>query len=108
MKIHALAALAFASLLAGAAQAQFPNKPVTIVMPYPAGSSTDGLVRAVATAASTELGQPVVVDNKPGAEGLIAHADVAKSPPDGYRIVFGTGGSLVAAPPRARCRPMMR
>jgi tripartite-type tricarboxylate transporter receptor subunit TctC len=105
VKLKALATLACATLVSGTAQAQFPNRPVTIVMPYPAGSSTDGLVRAVATAAAVELGQSVVVDNKPGAEGLIAHADVAKSPPDGYRIVFGTGGSLVAVPALRKVPP---
>ena len=98
MNGFAAAALALASLFATAANAQFPNKPITLIMPYPPGSSTDGLARAVAAAAGVELGQQVVVDNKPGADGLIACLDVAKAPPDGYRILFGTGGSLVAVP----------
>jgi tripartite-type tricarboxylate transporter receptor subunit TctC len=100
-----LAALIFTTLLCSGANAQFPNKPITLVMPYQAGSSTDGLARSVAAGASAELGQPVVVDNKPGADGLIACSDVAKAPPDGYRILFGTGGSLVAVPALRKVPP---
>ena len=100
-----LVALTCAALFCSVASAQFPNKPITIVMPYPPGSSTDGLVRTVAAGVSAELGQPVVVDNKPGADGLIACLDVAKSLPDGYRILFGTGGSLVAVPALRKAPP---
>jgi tripartite-type tricarboxylate transporter receptor subunit TctC len=100
-----LAVLVCAALVCTGANAQFPSKPITIVMPYQAGSSTDGLVRTVAAAAATDLGQPVVVDNKPGADGLIACSDVAKAAPDGYRILFGTGGSLVAVPALRKVPP---
>jgi tripartite-type tricarboxylate transporter receptor subunit TctC len=93
------------ALLSLAANAQFPTKPITLVMPYQAGSSTDGLARSVAAAASVSLGQPVVVDNKPGADGLIACSDVAKAAPDGYRILFGTAGSLVAVPALRKSPP---
>ena len=97
-RMKAIASLALAALLATPALAQFPTKSITLVMPYPPGSSTDGLARAVVAAAAADLGQAIVVDNKPGADGLIACADVAKAAPDGYRILFGTGGSLVAVP----------
>lgn len=105
MKVLAASALACAALFCTAASAQFPNKPITIVMPYQPGSSTDGLVRSVAAGAAADLGQPVVVDNKPGADGLIACSDVAKAAPDGYRILFGTGGSLVAVPALRKVPP---
>jgi len=105
MKVLAASALACAALFCTGANAQFPNRTITIVMPYQPGSSTDGLVRTVAANVSTELGQPVVVDNKPGADGLIACSDVAKAAPDGYRILFGTGGSLVAVPALRKVPP---
>lgn len=76
-------------LLSAAAHAdQFPNKPITLVVPWPAGGSTDVVVRAMAEAASKELGQPVVVDNKSGASGTLGPATVAaNAKPDGYTIV---------------------
>ncbi len=87
------------------ATAQFPNKPITMVIPYMVGSSSEGIARSVAAAASAELGQPVVVDNKPGADGQIACLDVMKAAPDGYRILLGTGGSLVAVPALRKTPP---
>lgn len=105
MKHLAAGVLACAALFCASVNAQFPTKPITIVMPYQPGSSTDGLVRTVAAGAAAELGQTIVVDNKPGADGLIACSDVAKAAPDGYRILFGTGGSLVAVPALRKVPP---
>ena len=82
-----LAACAWAAL--ASAQA-FPSKPLKIVVGYPPGGSGDFLTRMAADELSKDLGQPVVVENKPGAGGNIAHEFVAKSPNDGYTILNAT------------------
>ena len=101
---HLFAALGLAAL-ASAASAQYPNKPITLVVPYQAGGSTDAIARAVAQAASAELGQPVIVDNKAGAEGQLGCLDVAKAAPDGYRLLAGGAGSLVLVPALRKTPP---
>jgi tripartite-type tricarboxylate transporter receptor subunit TctC len=73
------------------AQAAFPSKPITFVVPFPAGGSTDVLARVWADFASKELGSPVVVDNKPGANGGVAMQYAARAPADGYTLVLSTG-----------------
>ena len=88
--IRFLMAMAFA---AGGANAQvapgpFPTKPITFIVSYPAGGDTDALARLFAEKLSTRLGQSVIVDNKPGASGTIGNALVAKSPADGYTLLF--------------------
>ena len=80
------------ALAAGTAFAQpFPSGPVKLIVPYPPGGATDIIGRALAQAMSESLGQPVVVDNRPGANGAVGSDIVAKSAPDGYTI--GLGGS---------------
>ncbi|KAK6020381.1 hypothetical protein OSTOST_13966 [Ostertagia ostertagi] len=83
---------------AGTANAQdFPNKPITILVGYAAGGNIDVTARTVGQALSTVLGQPVVIDNRPGAAGLIAQTAVAKAKPDGYTLVLsGTTGFVLA------------
>lgn len=82
---------------AGAALAQtYPTKAVTIVVPFPAGGTTDVLARAVSTKLSTALGQPVVVDNKPGAGATLGAAQVAKAPADGHTLLMGAVHHTVA------------
>ncbi|WAC27554.1 Bug family tripartite tricarboxylate transporter substrate binding protein [Ancylobacter sp. SL191] len=90
--LAAAAATALASLLALApATAQtFPTRPVTLVVPFAAGGSTDLVGRLIAERMSAELGQPVVVENKGGAGGNLGAAQVAKAAPDGYTILMGT------------------
>ncbi len=91
-------ALILLSVLATAAQAQHPNKPIRLVVPFAAGSATDSIARVVAQALIDRLGQPVIVDAKPGASGQIAAEFVAKSPPDGYTLFMTTNTSHSANP----------
>jgi tripartite-type tricarboxylate transporter receptor subunit TctC len=81
----------FASGLPAHAQADYPNRPVQIVVAYPAGGGTDTLARIVATELSKTLGQSFVVVNKPGAAGIIGTMAVARALPDGYTLLLDTG-----------------
>jgi len=90
------AACVLAALFAAAAGAQdFPRKPVTLVVPYPAGGGTDVVARSLAEQMSKQLGQPVIVDNKPGASGILGTSFAAKSAPDGYTVLVGLNQSLL-------------
>ncbi|HWT18707.1 MAG TPA: tripartite tricarboxylate transporter substrate binding protein [Variovorax sp.] len=94
-----LGALAIASLAATGAQAQnFPGKPVTLIVPFAPGASADGIARIVARELSQALGQPVVVDNKPGAGGALGLIALAKAPADGYTIGMGATGAIAINP----------
>ena len=88
----ALAGLALGLVVAGQAFA-WPTKPVTVIVPFPAGGSTDTLARALAPKLNEKFGQPFVVDNKPGAGGNTGATEVAKAPPDGYTLLMGTVGT---------------
>jgi tripartite-type tricarboxylate transporter receptor subunit TctC len=86
----AIAALAAANAVA---QGAYPNKPVRIVVPFPAGGTTDLLARSAAQKLSEAWSQQVIVDNRPGAAGNIGSELVAKSPGDGYTLLMGTVGT---------------
>ena len=89
--------VAAASLCSAAALAQpYPNKPIRAVVPFAAGSATDQIGRAFAEKMSQTLGQQVVVDNKPGASGMLGADIVAKAPADGYTILIGTNSTNAA------------
>jgi tripartite-type tricarboxylate transporter receptor subunit TctC len=78
-----------------AAQAQaWPTRPITMVVPFPAGGNADVLARALAPELAEKLGQQVIVDNRTGASGNIGGAAVAKAAPDGYTFMFGTTGPI--------------
>ena len=85
--------------LAGQALAQnYPNKPITFVVPFGPGSATDQLARAVGQGVTEQTGQPVVIENKPGASAMIGASDVARAQPDGYRVLITTNTSQSANP----------
>jgi tripartite-type tricarboxylate transporter receptor subunit TctC len=92
-----LALAAAASLLAAAAQAQaWPAKPIRAIVPFAAGSATDQIGRAFAAEMARTLGQPIIVDNKAGVNGMLGAAEVAKAAPDGYTIMIGTNSTNAA------------
>ncbi len=87
--LAAVAAAGLASLAPAAfAQPAYPERPVRLVVPYPAGGGADGLARMIANKIEARLGQPVVVDNKPGANTMLASAEVARAKPDGYTLLY--------------------
>ncbi|MES2509930.1 MAG: tripartite tricarboxylate transporter substrate binding protein [Pseudomonadota bacterium] len=93
-----LLSLALAASLAHAQTAPWPAKPIRLVVTFPAGGSSDAAARIVAPRLAERLGQPVVVDNRPGAGGGLGLDLVAKSPADGYTIVLASAGGLTANP----------
>src|SRR4051812_35708822 len=86
--------LVFASSLA---HAQYPNKPIKFIVGFPPGGSADPTTRIVGAALQEALGQPIVVDNRPGADSAIAAQQVAKMEPDGYTIMFASNSAMTAA-----------
>jgi tripartite-type tricarboxylate transporter receptor subunit TctC len=103
---RSLSALGLASLIAPAllapglslAQGAFPSKAIRIVVPFPAGGYSDATARLIGNAMSKSFGQPVVIENRPGAGGNIGADTVAKSAPDGYTLVMGTIGTQSVNP----------
>ncbi|TWO70313.1 tripartite tricarboxylate transporter substrate binding protein [Caenimonas sedimenti] len=92
-----LATLAATVLFSPLAFSQaFPNKPIKAVVPFAPGSATDQIGRAFAAEMVKVLGQPIVVDNKPGVNGMLGAAEVAKAAPDGYTILIGTNSTNAA------------
>ena len=86
-------AATLACMLAGSALAQaFPNRPIRIVVPYPAGGATDQMARIIQQPLSEILGQAIIIENKAGAAGAIGTDAVAKAAPDGYTLTFGNAG----------------
>jgi len=92
------AAIALLALAALPAAAQYPSKPIRIIVPFPAGSATSTVARILAVPLAQALGQPVIVEDKPGADGAIAGEQVAKSAPDGYTLLMATNSPLAAVP----------
>src|SRR5688572_11686818 len=92
-----LALLLLALCVSNANAQTYPNKAIRLVVPFPAGSATDHIARLTGTELQQALGQPVVVENKPGAQGGIAAAEVAKAAPDGYTLMMTTNTPQAAA-----------
>lgn len=87
LKTAAVCVALFASALAAAADATYPNRPITLICPWPAGGSTDTHLRKLAELAGKQLGQPIIVENKPGFGGMLGPSGMASSAkPDGYTI----------------------
>jgi tripartite-type tricarboxylate transporter receptor subunit TctC len=95
--MRALILLWFAAL-ALPAHAEYPDKPIHFIVPFAAGGGADALARAVASGMSIVLKQPVVVESKPGGDAVIGTQFVAKAPPDGYTILFGSNTGMSGAP----------
>src|SRR5690242_7231128 len=94
------AVMVVAAMLAGGLAANaddFPNRPVTFVVPFPPGGGIDVVLRAMAPKLQERLGKPVLVENRAGGGGNIAAAAVAKSPPDGH-LLFAAPSTLAANP----------
>ena len=96
-----------ATLLAASAAAQdrYPSRPITLIVPFAAGGSTDVIARVVAEAMRDPLGQSLVIDNRGGAGGSIGTAAIAKSAPDGYTIGMGTASTLAINPAAYKSLP---
>lgn len=112
MKTLLLAALAsltwWGAMPAAQAQAAFPKeRPITLVVPFAAGGGTDILARLVAEKLGEQLGQSVVVDNKPGANGMIAMRAVERAAADGYTLTFGSSSTHVLAPLMSEDKALM-
>ena len=97
------AALALAMSLPAAAQ--YPNKPVRLILQFPAGGLADAVCRVLANPLSQQLGQPILVENRPGADGAIAGETVARAAPDGYTLFFATNSALSAVPALRKTPP---
>jgi tripartite-type tricarboxylate transporter receptor subunit TctC len=92
------ALIAAACTVATAANAQYPDRPVKLVVPQAPGSATDNAARILAHELAKELGQSVFIENRPGGAFVIGNDAVAKAPPDGYTLLYGNIGGLAIAP----------
>jgi len=90
--------LIIASTTHALAQSSFPSKPLRIIVPFPPGGAVDPLVRALASGLTERIGEPVVVENRPGATGTIGMNACAKSPADGYTLCFVTSDGMTVIP----------
>jgi len=98
LSLHALVAFGLAIASASSHGAEFPNRPIRIVVGFGAGGATDLTARELARRMEVKLGQPVIVDNKPGAGAIIAMQAVASAAPDGYTLILGTPAGFTISP----------
>jgi tripartite-type tricarboxylate transporter receptor subunit TctC len=94
-------AMALAAAICAApstAHAEYPDRPIKLVLPFPPGGETDPLARRIFAEVSKSLGQPIVIENRPGANGAIAFEAVARAPKDGYTLLMGFSYMLVVNP----------
>jgi len=93
-----LAILLLTALMAPLSAQQFPSKPITLVVPYAPGGNVDISARVLQAGIGDALGQPIIIENRPGAGGLIAGDYVARSAPDGYTLFVGSNASILLGP----------
>jgi len=93
-----IAAASFCACLQAQSGAPFPNRPIRLLIPFVPGGSTDFIARVMQPGLSEELGQPLVLDNRPGAAGNIAAEVAARSSPDGHTVLFGNVGAIAVNP----------
>ena len=93
-----LSALALAASAGAACAQNWPAKPISLIVPFPAGGATDLFARVLSTKLGEQLGQSVVVDNRPGAGGVIGSEQVAKAAPDGYTLLLATTSTHSVGP----------
>jgi tripartite-type tricarboxylate transporter receptor subunit TctC len=93
MTRRVLAVVLALMLMCAPAMAQYPDKPVKLVVPFPPGGPTDVFARVLSAALAEQLGQQVVIENKGGAGGTVGTDLVAKAKPDGYTLLFGTAAT---------------
>ncbi len=97
LRVFVLAAFALGFASAAPAQS-YPTKPIKIVIPFPPGNTMDIMTRLIGPKMTERLGQPIVVENRPGASGMLGLDFVAKATPDGYTLAAGQGGNLTVLP----------
>ena len=94
-----------AALCCAAALAQYPNKPIRLIVPFPPGGTADLTARIYSLPLGQALGQPIVIEHKPGADGAIAGDTLIRSAPDGYTLLYGTATGMSAMPNLRKLRP---
>ena len=105
---HRIASFVAATVLmvvCATAFAQYPTKPIRVIVPFPPGSGTDVIARILVQPVSQSLGQPILIDNKPGADGAIAAEAAAKAPADGYTLLMATSGPMAGLPALKKVLP---
>jgi tripartite-type tricarboxylate transporter receptor subunit TctC len=107
MTIHTLRSLLvlLATVLSLQAMAQYPNKPIKLLVPYPAGGGGDAIARTMSNHMSQTLGQPFVLDFKPGADTQIASSELTRAAPDGYTLLLGNAAGLSYVPAIRKVQP---
>src|SRR5215813_6698081 len=93
----ALAALCFLALTHGSCLADYPERPIRLLLPFPAGGAVDHVARLVTARMADDLGRPFVIENRAGAGGVIATDATAKAPPDGYTLLLTTPNHTINA-----------
>ncbi len=105
MRIVYLAAVLLTLTVAQTAHAQYPNRPIRYVVPFPPGGSADGIARIMSQQMTQAMGQQWLVDNRPGADGALAGGIVMKAAPDGHTVFFGSNSPMSAAPALRKVPP---